>query len=320
MAQPTNTFSSYDAKGLREDLIDMIYNVSPEETPCVSSIGRTKAKATYHEHQRDSLRASSKDNAAIEGDDTAATARTATQRIGNYTQITKDVAVITGTEEVVDKAGRDSEMAYQKAKTLAELKLDMEASVMQNNAAVAGNNSTARKSMSLEAGIYSAVSHGSGGSTPSHTAGAQTTAPTDGTTRAFTETLLKGVLATCFTNSGARMGKLLMLGATQKQTFSGFAGIALNRREVKNKEQVVVVGAADGYVSDYGTLTVIPNIHMRNRTAIGINPEYVRIAYLRPFQTKPLGKTGDSEKYECLTEWTLELGNEKACWKVADLT
>lgn len=320
MAQPTNTFSSYGAKGIREDLIDMIYQVSPEETPCVSAIGRTKATATYHEHQRDSLRASSATNAAIEGDDTAATARTATQRIGNYTQITKDVAVITGTQDAVNTAGRSSEIAYQKAKTLAELKLDMEASVMQNNAAVAGNDTTARKAMSLETGIYTAVSHGAGGSTTAHTSGAATAAPTDGTQRAFTETLLKGVLATCFTNAGSRMGKLLFLGATQKQTFSGFAGIAQQRRDVKGKEQAVVIGAADGYVSDYGTLTVIPNIHMRNRTAIGINPEYVRIAYLRPFQTKPLGKTGDSEKYECLVEWTLELGNEKACFKVADLT
>ena len=133
MAQPTNTFDSYDAVGIREDLSNVIYDVSPEETPFLSSLSKGKATNTYHEWQTDALRASGT-NAHVEGDDTTAEARTATTRLGNYTQIFKDAVSIPGTDDGLDKAGRGKEMAYQIMKVAKEQKLDQEAALFANNA------------------------------------------------------------------------------------------------------------------------------------------------------------------------------------------
>ena len=58
MAQPAHTFDSYDVKGIREDLENVIYDISPEETPFYSSLKKVKASNTYHEWQTDSLRSS----------------------------------------------------------------------------------------------------------------------------------------------------------------------------------------------------------------------------------------------------------------------
>jgi hypothetical protein len=110
MAQPSNTFDSYDAVGIREDLRDVIYNISPEETPFLSKCKKSKAVNTYHEWQTDTLR-SSANNAHIEGDATTADAMTATTREGNYTQIFKNAVVVPDTDEGLNKAGRAKEIA-----------------------------------------------------------------------------------------------------------------------------------------------------------------------------------------------------------------
>jgi len=87
MAQPTETFDSYDAVGNREDLQDKIYMVSPEKTPVVSSIRRFTATQRRHEWQRDSLATPNKDNAVIEGDDRTGTPLAATARVANTVQL-----------------------------------------------------------------------------------------------------------------------------------------------------------------------------------------------------------------------------------------
>lgn len=313
-------YQTYAAKGNREDLSDIIDNVSPEETPIYSSIEETKATATFHEWQTDKLRAANKDNAAVEGADATTPSRAATYRLGNYTQIFEDSFSISGTQEKTDKAGRKSEISYQLMKTGKELRTDVEASFSQNNAAVAGNASTARKSAGLETFAWEIKNHGSGGSTTSVTAGAPTTAPTDGTQRAFTETLLKDVLQQGF-NVGARY-KTVFVGGTQKQTMSGFAGLAASRLSVNQskKGQGVIVGAADIYISDFGDLAIVPTSHMRSRTALVLDPSKVRRAVLRKWETTPLAKTGDAEKRQMLAELCLEVKNPRGIAKVADLS
>jgi len=144
MAQPTNTFDSYDAVGIRESLEDIIYDVSPEETPFYSACAKVKATNTFHEWQTDALRASAA-NAHVEGDDTTAEARTATSRLGNYTQIFKNAVSVPDTDSGLDKAGRAKEMAYQTLKIAKEQKLDIEKALFDNNARVAGNSTTARE-------------------------------------------------------------------------------------------------------------------------------------------------------------------------------
>ena len=152
MAQPTNLVSKYDIKGDREDLIEAITNTSPEKTPVVSSFGRATATNTYHEWQRDSLRSANKDNAAIDGDDATPSARSATNRVANYSQIFQDTIATSRRANRVKKAGRKSEQAYQVAKAYKELQRDIEAMVLSNNAAALFDSTMA--SMSRFSSLY----------------------------------------------------------------------------------------------------------------------------------------------------------------------
>lgn len=320
MAQPTNLFDRYDAVGVREDLIDAITNTTPEKTPVVSSFGRDTATNTFHEWQRDTLRAANKDNAAIDGDDATPSAKSPTARVANYTQIFQDTIATSRRANRVKKAGRKSEQAYFRAKAYKELQRDVEAMVLSQNAAVAGNSALASKSAGAGAMIYSNVSHGAGGSTPSHTSGAQTTAPTAGTARTFTETLLKGVLQSTFVNSG-EVPRMVTVSPNHKQIFSGFAGIAVNRYQVGKKEQGRIIGGADVYMSDFGEMEIVPHYLMAGSTnAYGFHTDYGTIVYLDGFQASPLAKTGDSEKEQILVDCTLRLDAENVHWKIADLT
>lgn len=322
MAQPANTFDTYDAKGIREDLQDAIYNVSPESTPCVSAIRRFSANNTLHEWQRDSLRTPNADNAVIEGDERTGVARTPTERVGNYTQLFDDTIVITTDVETVNKAGRSSEAGYQRRKGFTQLKRDLEASVLSNNAAVAGNSTTARKSAGLGAMLYTNVDHGSGGSTPSHTSGAATTAPTGGTARAFAESQLKSVMESIFTNSGD-MPKLISMTPSHKGGFSAFTGIALNRFEIPKNSQATIIGGADVYMSDFGQLTVVPNYvqaSANDSTVFILNPNEAGVAYRQNFKKDTLAKTGHTDKELLSVEATLVVTSEAAHGKIADLT
>jgi hypothetical protein len=322
MAQPTNTFDSYAAIGNKEDLQDKIYMVSPEKTPVVSSIRRFTATQRLHEWQRDSLATPDKDNAVIEGDDRTGTALTATSRVANTVQLFDKVAVVSATQEKTKSAGRGSEMKYQISKKMVELKRDIEAMVLSDNVAVAGNSTTARKSAGLGAMVYTNISHGGAGATPAHTSGLATTAQTAGTNRAFTETLLKTVLQSTYTASG-EFPSLISLTPSHKGTFSAFAGIAVNRYQVAKGKQGVIVGGADVYMSDFGELTAVPNYVQATanaNTAFILNPEYMGIAYLGGFKSEPLAKTGHTEKELVSAEACLVVTSETAQAAVKNLT
>lgn len=320
--QPTNTFDSYDAVGNREDLQDKIYMVSPEATPVMSAIRRFTATNRIHEWQRDALATPNKDNAVIEGDDRTGTALTPTERVANTVQLFDKVAAVSTTQEKTKAAGRSSEMKYQIAKAMKELKRDMEAMILSDNVAVQGNNTTARKSAGLGALIYSNTSHGGAGATPAHTSGLATTAQTAGTNRAFAETQIKTVMQSIYTNSG-EMPSIISLTPSHKGAFSAFAGIASNRYNVSKGKQGVIVGGADVYMSDFGELTVVPNYVQATanaNTAFILNPEYAGLAFLKGFGSEPLAKTGHTMKELVSAEATLVVTSEKAHGKIANLS
>src|SRR2546425_9504218 len=201
MTRPTNTFSTFEAIGNREDLKDFIANISPTDTPFSKLAGKTDAEAVYFEWQTDALAAPNTGNAQIEADDITAAAVTPSVRVGNRTQISNASVVISRTQESVRKAGRSSELAYQITKKTKELKRDIEAILAQNQASAAGNATTARKTGSLEAWFTTNVSRGAGGSSGGFSGGA-VAAATDGTQRAFTESLLKAVAQTVYSAGG----------------------------------------------------------------------------------------------------------------------
>ena len=313
------TYQTYTAIGQREDLSDVIYNISPTDTPIMSSVGKAKATAVYHEWQTDSLAAATTNNAAVEGDDATDATMSPTTRLGNYTQIVQKTIKISGTLDAVDKAGRKSEKAYQLAKASAEIKRDIETIISANQGRSAGNSSTARKMGALLSWITTNSSVGTSGADPT-TIGVSTR--TDGTARSFTETILKDVIQQVYSSGGNP--KVLMVGAYQKQAVSAFAGIAAQRYMAPSNEPTTIIGAADVYMSDFGTVSVVPNRFMNStnacdETAFVIDPDMLAVAYLRPFATNELAKTGDSEKTQILAELTLEVRNEAAHGIAADL-
>ena len=317
MSIVTNTFTTFDAKGIREDLSNIITNIAPEETPYMSNIGRESISNSLFEYQTDTLAAAAA-NKQIEGDDVASfDAVTATVRLQNYAQISRKTIILSATEEVVNKAGRRSELAYQIAKRSAELKRDQEFTMLNGAVAAAGSTSVARGTASLGAFLKTNVDKASDGTNPSYTT-LPSSARTDGTVRTFTETILKNVIQQVWSAGGAP--KILMTGPVNKQRVSGFSGIASSRFNINGGEKpATLIGAVDLYVSDFGTVAVIANRFQRERDAWVLDPEYAKMTVLRPYQQVELAKTGDAEKRMLLVEWGHKVLAENAHGLAADL-
>jgi len=310
------TYKTYDTIGIREDLQDAIYDISPTTTPFMSTIGRTKAKNTYHEWQTDSLADVDMDNAQVEGQDATSATLTPTTRIGNRTQISEKVIQISTTDDVVDKAGRSTETAYQLAKASAEIKRDMEAILLSNQEADPGSSSAPRKLGGLQTWLNTNYV-GTG------TAGKEgTTERTDGSAAAFTEDMVKEAVKSAYENGGTPT--MLLVSPTQKQVVSTFAGIAGQRYQAPKSSPTTIIGSADVYLSDFGTLQVVPDRFIPEQesgadTAFILDSSMANVAYLRPFKKTKLAKMGDSDKHLMNVEYTLVVKNEKAHAIIADL-
>ena len=316
MAIVANTFLTYNAKGIREDLSNVIYSISPETTPFVSNVGKGSISNTAFDWQTDALAAAGA-NAALEGDDTTFAAVTPTVRLQNYAQISNKNVIISGTEEKVNKAGRKSELAYQIARRGAELKRDIEFIALNGQAAVAGDSTTARTTGSLSAFLKTNTNKAGDGVDPVYTTIPDDTR-TDGTPRDFTEVILKDVIQQVWTEGG--MPKILLVGPVNKQKASAFTGIAAQRYNAEGAKASTIVAAADIYVSDFGNVSIVASRFQRERDAFVVDPEYASIDYLRPMQTIDLARTGDAEKRLMLCEWGVRIHTEKAHGIAADLT
>lgn len=312
MARPTNSFSTYESIGNREDLSNVIYNISPTETPFFSMIAKTKASARVHEWQTDAL-ASPSNTTGIEGDDSAAVELTPTVRLNNITAIVRRDIVITGTQEVVDKAGRKSEVAYQLAKKIKEIKNSTETILCQNVVRAAGDATTARQMSGLGAWVGTNNNVGASGVAPVGANGSA--ARTDGTQRAFTEDLFKDVLQQCYVAGGNP--DTVMLGPKNKQRFSMFSGGATR---FDRAEDAKLVATVDVYKSDFGVLKILPNRFSRERDGWVLDTDMWALATLRPLRTYDIAKSGDSMKKMILHECTLVSRNQAASGLVADLT
>jgi hypothetical protein len=284
----------------------------------MTSVGKTSATAVYHEWQKDSLAAVNTSNAVVEGAAASDATLSPTTRIGNRTQISAKTVKVSGTLETVNKAGRKSEKAYQLAKASAEIKRDMEAILLSNQVASAGDATTARTLGGLQAWLNTNYSGGTSG-----TAGASgTTARVTGTDRAFTQAILNTVIQSAYVAGGSPT--ILMVTPAQKVVASTFAGIATRYKDIPSNVQASIIAAADVFVSDFGTISIVPNRFIPNSdnddVAFLLDPEMASVAYLRPFQTNELAKTGDADVTQLLVEYTLEVKNEAAHGIIADLT
>lgn len=316
MAVPTNTVQTFSRNSIREDLTDIISNISPTDTPFTSNIGTATAKQRTHEWQTDSLAAADGQNKHVEGDDTVANAAAPTTRLANYTQIFKKSVVVSGTARAVDNAGYADELAYQVAKRGQEIKRDVEVRACGNFAAVAGDSSTASEMAGAVAFTRTNANRGSGGAAATLTGKVISAAATNGTTRVFTEAQLKDVIQQAWTDGGTPT--MAIMAGDLKQTASTFTGIADQRRETGNRA-ATIIGAADVYVSDFGDIAFVPSRFTTGRDVLVIDPSLWRMADLRGYQMDELAKTGDSEKRQMLCEKTLVCLNEAGNGIVADV-
>jgi len=316
MAQPSNTFDSYDAVGIREDLSDVITNISPEETPFHTKSAKTRARNTLHEWQTDALRASAA-NAHIEGDATTAEARSATTRLGNYTQIFKNAVVVPDTDEGLDKAGRAREIAYQTLKIAKEQKLDIEKALFDNNARAAGNSTTARELAGAPAWLTSNTDFGANeGADPT---GDGTDARTDETTTliAFDQDRFDGVMQSIWENGGNP--DTVYLSAFQMNKALAFTGNNNQRSAVQAGDERVIKSLAV-YVTPWGTIEFMPSRENRSRDVFIMQDDMWEVATLRPTKNVALAKTGDNTTRQVVTELTLVCKNEAANGGVFDNT
>jgi len=320
MALVSGTQIKYDQVGLREQLSDAIYRITPEDTPFMSSCGRGTAKGTLVEWQTDSLAAADGSNAQLEGDDASFTTPASTVRVGNYTQISRKTAIVSGTLEDYDKAGRKSQMAFEIAKRSAELKRDQETIFLQAQAGDAGAVGTARILASLNAWVKTNDYVSTSGGSPTYTSGVPSAVRTDGTQVALTETIAKGIMQLVWASGGNP--RVLMVGPYNKGVVSTFSGIATRNFDLSNvsPKATAIISSADVWVTDWGTVRVIPNRFQRERDAWILDWDLLEIDYFRPYKVSPLAKTGDAEKKMLICEYTLKVKQEAGLGLIADLT
>lgn len=327
MAQVANTFETYDAVGNREELADKIYQITPEETPFLSLIGRKPVVSTHPEWQIDALASPDTDNNQPEGNDWSFGAITPTSRVGNYTQISDKRIIISRTQDKTSKAGRKSELAREVAKKGVELRIDMEAISLSNQASSAGsgNGATNRQLGGFRAWL-STNDNISGASGGFNSGTGVVDAATNGAQRAFSKTILDAVILSTYNAGGSP--KTLMLSPYAKTVFSTFmadSNVAPQRFETPAKGQTTIVAAADMYLSDFGTISVVPNRQMARagatvaRNAFLIDPRMVSLGVFDDIQIQKPAKTGDAEKRVLNVEYTLLVNNEAAHGVAADL-
>lgn len=318
MAITTGTLQTFTQVNIREDLINAIYNVDPFKTPFLNMCKKTEAKQTNHEWNTDSLASQNLNNAAVEGDNPTNTVVSPTTRLGNFCQISTKTIQISGTSQAVVAAGGSNKMGYQLLKKSKELKRDMEGILLQNQAKVAGSSSVAKKLAGLPAWLGSNTVFQTGGApsgaNPATLDGAAARVY-NSVTAALTESQIKSVLQKIYSASG-ESPEYGLVSPVNKQVISGFSGPGTRFNEVEDK---TLKTAVDVYQSDFGDVKIIPDIFLpKSGDCFFINPNYMRVAYLRPFQTIPLAKTGDSDQKMLVVEYSLEQGNEKAHGAVYD--
>ena len=326
-----NLVNADSLDNVREDVTDIIYDITPTQTPFLSGIGRGVASNTYTEWPLDNLADVDPNNAVVDGADAGPDQSSPTLRHGNVCQISDKVARISGRAEAVDKIGRRSEMAFQIAKRSKELKRDMEAILTGNQTSAAGDSSTASLLGGLSAWYVTNTNRDpTSGASGGWAANTVTGATDSSAVRAMSETDLRSVIESCYTNGGEPdtiMVTPAMKTVISEYLFSSSARIAtLYRDEAGGQGQATAVGAVDVFVSDFGALKIIPNRFQghngtvpRHRDVHVCDMALYETRYLRGFQTLPLARTGDAENRQILVDYTLCSKQQEGSGIVADV-
>lgn len=314
MAQATNSFATFNSSRVREQLMDKIWNVSVSECPTLALIGKEKVDGPYVEWLTDSFAAGAS-NKVEQGNVPTIGATSDVVRYGNRTQISEKSGAITGTQDRVEKAGESSEYDRQVAKKMVELKKDVEFGVLQNTTAITAAAGTAPQARGLIGFIATNGSRGSGGAAPN---AVTNTAPTDGTQRTFTETLLKDTMKLMFDNGAPDMDNIYaLIPSAQRSTYDTFLA---SQTRFDKAEDKTLTATLEVYIGPFGRVKAVNARHMRSREVILLNKDYASLGVLRPMRDTELAKRGDAREFMVNTEWTLLVKNERAHGIIADLT
>jgi len=331
MAQAEGAHSAYSEEiatgGNREDLTDIMWDISPTETPGITALGKTKATAISHDWLTDSLEDAA-ENINIEGADAEPVKAASRIRLANYTQILKKWAVVTGTQEKVLKGGGvKSEMAYQVGRRMKALKRDAEFNIFgRNTGKVAGSDVLERKFGSFlsymdnyvgEGDLAGKSYFGAADSTPPAGNG-DVTGYSQGTPEALDEDAkFKPALEQLWNQSGGNENIIALCGSHQRGVISSFSGVGTRYTSTDDKR---LVNSIDVYDGDYHTVTVTPDRFCLQDAVFLIDGEYAKTADLRAIHSYDLAKNGDSYRKEITWEFTLEIGNPRAHILIDGLT
>lgn len=314
MAQVVGAKSTYQEPtvtgGNREDLSDVLYDVSPTDTPFLTQAKKGKADGTHHEWLTDALETPKK-NAVIEGHVAEPKKAGSRVRIGNYTQILEKTASVTGTQETAKKGGGiKSEMAYQVARRMKEIKMDLETAIIGPNPqiAVAGSDSIPREMASF-VNFMADKSYGANATGATAPTGDGKTQAVPGAARVFDESLLVNALQNMWTNSGGTENISAIMGAEIRGKFSGLQSTATRYVSTDNAKLQASIDVYDG---DFHTVTAVPDRYSNPASMFLIDWEYVSIDDYRPIFSKDLAVTGDGMSKQIIWETTLKVGNPLA--------
>ena len=296
----TNTVSN--TSGLAENFSDIVWDVSPVDTPYLTMAKRINVSARIYQWQEDALDTVAT-NYVQEGDDATFTTSTQTTSLSSPMQISRKTVNISGTLDAVKKYGRKSETAFQLAKAGKSLKRDMEYALVRNQTAVA--TGTTRQTGGFECWISSNVTkandaQGQDYSTRGFSAGT-VIPPQDGSLVTFIEADLKSALGLAWTDGGDP--SVILMSSKNKGWFDAFSGVATKYKDVPGKSQGTIVGASDVYISSYGTHYVKLDRYVRDEAVLCIDPDYVGVGILRDIQKTELAATGDGSKWMILAEY-----------------
>jgi hypothetical protein len=307
MAAPTASFATVNQVGAREDLEDIIYDISPMQTYFTSTIGKGKATNILHDWQTDVLDTPVSSNAFVEGDDFSAQVINPTTKLRNYCQISRKDFVVTRTARKMNTAGRKEELAYQIVRKGDSLKRDIETAALSSNTTTAGSSVSARVSAGVEAFITSAnhikASGQNTATTPVPVSGLFVTPLTDGSATIFIESDLKLALQQAWSTGGET--DTILVPPALKNKLDAFTGIATRFSDVRAGKQAQIVGAADVYVSSYGSHKVVLSRYMRASVVMCLDMSTWKLDWFDKMHLEDIAKSGDSEKRMIVAEWCL---------------
>lgn len=297
----TTTVSN--TSGLAEDFEDVIFMVTPTDTPMLTLAKKKTATARLHQWQEDQLAAASS-NIAEEGADASYATASGTTTLNNYCQISTKTVDISRTLDIVNKYGRKSEVARELMKRGLELKRDMEFTICRNQPSA---STTARSTAGWETMISTNLVRANSAQTTDYSvrgySASSWTAPEDGSSVTFIEADLQSALGLAWTTGGDP--STIFMSKKNKNLFNAFAGVATKYNQVNGATQANIIGAADVYVSNFGNHTVKLNRYMRDNAVFCIDPGYISVAYLDGIKKTPMAKTGDSERFLLTVEYAL---------------